>query len=191
MTPTTRLPAFTPQLPVNVATEGTVTTLTLRPMIYGLARLDLTVRLNPGTYYFMTEQGYTLFGARAGHVIVAHPDRPRNTGRIHPMLTGAPDTYQCLYRDGDPSNLHLTNIGFRTLGGYDWWMVRDDGEEDPCWNVEGLAMRTPKAISEKRLLHAGPRPEHTPTPHKVPQFRLDEEAELARLRALSKRPSVQ
>ena len=158
----TKLPSFKPQLPVKEDTNGAITILTMRPTVYGRMPMDLTIRLDAGTYAIMIDRGCNLLGARAGHVVLAHPDCLPSVGRIHSMLSGADDGPKCLYRDGDPTNLTVANLGVITRAGYDWWLIPEPGELDHGWSTRGRPFRPPGFISRRRPLAIGPRPDGKP-----------------------------
>lgn len=174
MTSTLKLPTFPPQ-PMTAFErneDGTVT-IHLRPTAYGVAPGNLAIRLDGRTFELLLEHDCLLFGGRAGHLIVAANKNPGSTRRLHHLLTAAPVEYECLYRDGDAANVTVENIGFKTDGGYPYWLVPRDGEPDPHWNAEGRPMRAPEAISKRRPLTLGQRPAYTPTPR--PGTRRDAE----------------
>ena len=140
--------------------------------------LDVTmpvpITLPSDTLASLMAEGFTHFGAHAGHVVAARPAEPKKVLRLHCSITGAPEAYRPLYRDGDASNLARENLGFLTKGNYPWWLVPRDGEHDPAWNREGLLMRHPKAITTTRDVILSPPPALTPTPHKTDR-RLEQE----------------
>lgn len=165
-----RLIAFRPALPIGEepSPDGINTTLTIPATTALSITMPVPIIIPTGTLASLREEGFTLYGAHAGHVVAARPEARRKVRRVHTLITGAPDSYRPLYRDGDPANLSRANLGFRTSGGgYPWWIVPREGENDPAWNREGLLMRHPQAITAARPVVAPPRPAYTPTPHRA------------------------
>lgn len=162
-----RLIAFRPVLPTREepSPDRINTTLTIPATVHLGITMPVPVILPTDTLAALREEGFLHFGTHAGHIVTARPEARRKVRRVHPIITGAPDTYRCLYRDGNAANLSRANLGFLTGGGYPWWLIPRDGENDPAWNKEGLLMRHPQAITAARPVIAPPRPAYTPTPH--------------------------
>jgi hypothetical protein len=141
-------------------------TLTVPATVHDGITMPVPIILPADTLAALRGDGFAHFGAHAGHIVTARPEARRKVRRVHPIITGAPDTYRPLYRDGDAADLSRANLGFATPAGYAWWLIPRDGENDPAWNAEGLLMRHPQAITAARPVIVPPRPEFTPTPHR-------------------------
>lgn len=167
--PARRLIAFRPALPIGEepSPDGINTTLTIPATTALGITMPVPIIVPTDTLGALRGDGFTHFGAHAGHIVTARPEARRRVRRVHHIITGAPDTYRCLYRNGDAANLSRTNLGFVTSGGYAWWLIPRDGENDPAWNAEGLLMRHPQAITAARPVVVPPRPAYTPTPHRA------------------------
>jgi hypothetical protein len=152
--------------------DGINTTLTIPATVHLGITMPVPVILPTDTLAALREDGFLHFGAHAGHIVTTRPEARRKVRRVHPIITGAPDTYRCLYRDGDAANLSRDNLGFLTRGGYPWWLIPRQGENDPAWNVEGQAVRVPVAINRLREVVPSERPPYSPLPPRTPAERL-------------------
>jgi hypothetical protein len=173
------LVSFKPVLPTTEEpAEANLTRITLQASPVKGVVLPVSVLLPTEAFGGLRAAGFTLFGARAGHVVTARPEAPQKVRRIHTLLTGAGAAHRPLYRDGNPANLSRANLGFMTHSGYPWWLVPRAGENDPSWNREGLPLRSPEAISEAREVISSPRPAYSPSTARLAQ----RDAEQARWR---------
>lgn len=164
------LVSFNPIVPASEepAAPGLIR-ITLRASPVKGVSVSVPVLLPTDVLEGLRAAGFTLFGARAGHVVTARPRARQKVRRIHALLTGASPAHRPLYRDGDPSNLSRDNLGFMTRGGYAWWLVPREDEADPAWNQEGVPLQSPLAITEARQVLPGPRPAYSPSPARLAQ----------------------